>query len=126
MADLTVQDGDLVLSLNETEKLEALRAHDIRVPVKSVRSVEVLDDALDAVHGIRTGTGIPGFLVVGTIRHESKKAFVVVHHGHPRGILVRLDGSEYDELVVGCDNLETLAASLRTSRTHDAIQALDR
>ena len=54
--------------------------------------------------------------VVGTIRYESKKAFVVVHHGHSRGVLGRLDGAEYDELVVGCDNPETLAASLAVSR----------
>jgi len=116
VAVLTVQGDELVLSLNEMEKLEAVHARDIRVPVASVRSVEVVDDALDVVHGIRTGTGIPGVLVVGTIRHESKKAFAVVHHGHSRGVLVRLDGADYDELVVGCDNPETLAASLAVSR----------
>ena len=116
MADLTLHGDELVLSLNAMERLEAVHACDIRVPVASVQSMEVLDDALDAVHGIRTGTGIPGVLVVGTIRHESKKAFVVVHHGHPRGVLVHLEGEEYDELVEGCDNPEALAASLTVSR----------
>jgi hypothetical protein len=116
VAELTVQGDELVLSLSEMEQLEAVHAGDVRVAVTSVRGIEVLDDALGAVHGIRTGTGIPGVLVVGAIRHEGKKAFVVVHHGRPRGVLVRLEGADYDELVVGCDDPETLAATLTVSR----------
>jgi hypothetical protein len=114
MAELTVQGGELVLSLSRTEKLEAIHG-DVRVPVASIRDIKVLDDALDAVHGTRTGTGIPGVLLVGTIRHGGKKAFAIVHQGHPRGVLVRLEGSDYDELVMGCDDPEALAASLRVS-----------
>ncbi|MEO8907813.1 MAG: hypothetical protein ABI310_07005 [Microbacteriaceae bacterium] len=116
VAELTIQGDELVLALSEMEKLEAVHAGEIRVPVTSVRGIEVLDDALDAVHGIRTGTGIPGVLVVGTIRHEGKKAFVVVHHGQPRGVLVRLERADFDELVIGCDDPEILAASLPVSR----------
>lgn len=116
VADLTVQGDQLILSLSEMEKLEAVHPGNVRVAVTSVRNIEVLDDVLDAVHGIRTGTGIPGVVVVGTIRHEGKKAFVVVHHGHPRGVLIHLEGADYDELVVGCDAPEVLAASLRVSR----------
>ena len=115
VAELTVQGDELVLSLNDVEKLEAVHG-EVRVPVSSVRGVEILGDALGAVHGIRTGTGIPGVLVVGTIRNRGSKAFVVVHHGHPRGIRVDLEGTDYDELIVGCDDPEALAASLSIFR----------
>ncbi|HEY0258675.1 MAG TPA: hypothetical protein VGC18_02380 [Lacisediminihabitans sp.] len=111
MAEVTVQGDEVVLALTPTEKLEAIRG-DVRVPRTAVRDVEVVEDALDVVHGIRTGTGIPGVLVVGTIRGGGKKSFVVVHHGRPRGVVIRLNGAEYDELVVGCDDPEAVAASL--------------
>jgi len=110
-----MQGGELVLSLSDMEKLEAVHG-EVRVPVSSVRDVGVLDDALAAVHGTRTGTGIPGVLVVGTIRHKGAKAFVVVHHGHPRGVRVRLEGADFDELIVGCDDPETVVARLTASR----------
>lgn len=114
MAALTVQGDELVLSLDGVEKLEAVH-RDVRVPVSSVRDVEVLDDPLDAVHGMRTGMGIPGVLVVGTIRHEGDTAFVVIHHRHPRGVRVCLEGADYDELILGCDEPESLAARLTAS-----------
>lgn len=114
MAELAVHGDELVLSLSEFEKLESLH-QDVKVPVPSVLNIEVLDDPLDAVHGIRTGTGVPGMLVIGTIRYRGGKAFVVVHHGYPRGVRVRLQGADYDELILGCDEPESLAASLTAS-----------
>lgn len=114
MAELTVQGDELVLSLSAGERLEAVRGEDVRVPLASMRDVEVLEDALAAVHGIRTGTGIPGVLVVGTIRSHGTKQFVVVHHGHPRGVQVTLEGADYDALIVGCEDPEAVAAKLTT------------
>ncbi|MHC5796542.1 hypothetical protein ACVXZ4_10330 [Lacisediminihabitans sp. FW035] len=111
MAMFTVHGDELILELTGAEKIEAIH-EDIRVPLSSVREVEILEDALDAFHGIRTGTGIPGVLVVGTIRWKSARAFVVVHHGHPRGVRVRLEKSDYDQLIVGCDDPEGVAATI--------------
>lgn len=119
MADFRVDDGELVLLLTELEKFEGVH-RDLSVPVSSVQGIDVLDDALGALEseagvGIRTGTGIPGVLVVGTVRHRDIKSFVVIHHGHPRGVRVRLHGEDYDEFIVGSDAPEALAARLAAS-----------
>ncbi|MEO7124069.1 MAG: hypothetical protein ABI400_13315 [Lacisediminihabitans sp.] len=114
MAELAIQGSDLVLSLSSFEKMEAIH-QDLRVPVSSVGSVEVIDDPLDAVHGIRSGTGIPGVLVIGTIRYRGGKAFVVIHHDSARGIRVRLHDADYSDVILGCDDPESLAASLNAT-----------
>jgi hypothetical protein len=111
MAELIVDEDELVVRLRAVEKLEAAHG-EVRVPLSSVETVEVLDDAVGAVHGIRVGTGIPGSVAVGTFSSRNDKIFAVVHHDTPRGVRVRLEGSHYDELIVGCDDPEGVAASL--------------
>ncbi len=111
VAELKTEGDQLVLELTAEEKLEGIHG-DIRVPLSAVRSVTVVEDALGEVHGIRTGTGIPGVLVVGTIRWSGKKSFVVVHHGHPRGVVVRLEDTEFDEFVIGTDEPDAMVAQL--------------
>jgi hypothetical protein len=119
MASLIVRDSELVLVLTEFERLEGVHG-DVHVPLSSVDSVEVVEDALKALEsepgiGVRIGTGVPGVLVIGTIRRAGAKSFVVVHHGHPRGVRVRLHDTEFYELIVGSDDPEALAARLRPS-----------
>jgi len=57
---------------------------EVRVPVGSVRTVKVLDDAVGAVHGFRVGAGIPGSVAIGTFSSRQAKIFAVVHHNTPR------------------------------------------
>jgi hypothetical protein len=75
--------------------------------------VEVLDDAMGAIHGIRVGTGIPISVAIGTFTSRTAKIFAVVHYDTPRGVRVTLDGDRFDELVVGCPHPEAVAASLQ-------------
>lgn len=113
MAELTVQGGELVLQLSTVEEAEAIHG-EVRVPLSAVREVEVLDDALGEVHGIRApGTGFPGVVAVGTYLHAGARTFAVIHHGARRGVRVRLEGAEFDALIVGCADPESVAASLR-------------
>jgi hypothetical protein len=109
MAELIVDGDELVLRLRAVEKLEAVHG-EVRVPVRAVRAVEVLDNAVAAVHGLRVGTGIPGSVAIGTFLSKNDKIFAVVHHATPRGVHVRLEGAQYDELIVGCDDPEAVAA----------------
>ena len=112
MAELYTQGEELVLSLTGKEKILAVHG-DVRVPLTSIATVEVLDNAYAAVKGIRLpGASVPGLMAVGTFRHKGTTAFAVVHHGHPRGIRVRLQGADYDELIIGSENPEELAATL--------------
>ena len=112
MAELIVEGDELVVRLRPVEKVEAVHG-EVRVPVRSVRSVDVLDDAEAAVHGFRVGTGIPGSVAIGTFTSRQAKIFAVVHHDTPRGVRVGLDGAAFDELIVGCDDPDAVATALR-------------
>ena len=112
MAELAIEGDDLVVRLSTVEKLEAVHG-EVRVPFASVKTVEVLDDTLGAIHGIRVGTGIPGSVAIGTFSSRTAKIFAVVHHDTPRGVRVTLGGDHFDEIIVGCPHPEAVAASLR-------------
>ncbi|MGA3352931.1 MAG: hypothetical protein ABSD85_07070 [Acidimicrobiales bacterium] len=111
MAELIVEGDELVVRLRAVEKAEAVHG-EVRVPLGSVRAVEVLDDAIGAVHGFRVGTGIPGSVAIGTFTSRDAKIFAVVHHDTLRGVKVDLEGAHFDQLIVGCDDPEAAAASL--------------
>lgn len=111
MADLLIDGDELVVRLRPIEKVESVHG-EVRVPRSSVHSVEVLDDAIGAVHGFKVGTGIPGTVAVGTFTNKTAKTFAVVHHDTPRGVLVRLEGAHFDQLIIGCDDPEAVVAQL--------------
>jgi hypothetical protein len=100
MADLRIEGNELVLHLSGAEKAESVHG-DLRAPLSAVRGIEVLDDA----HG-------PGVIEVGVIQGRTKRLFAAVHHNTPRGLRVRLDGTAYDEWIVGCADPEAVAAGL--------------
>lgn len=117
MADLRVEDGELVLHLTSVEKVEGVHG-DLRVPVSAVRGVDVLDDAHTpaGIHaGVKLGARIPGVIEVGTVQGRTKRLFAAVHHDTPRGLRVRLEESSYDEWIVGCTDPEAVAAGLGLS-----------
>jgi hypothetical protein len=105
VAELSWDGDELVVRLSALEKAESLHG-DIRVPMSSVRDVEVLEDAIHAVRGLKfPGTRWPGKVAVGTfVGRHGKKTFAVVHHDTPRGLRERLEGAAFDELLVGCDD----------------------
>jgi hypothetical protein len=114
VAELRVEGGDLVLHLTGLEKVEGVH-DDLRVPLSAVRGVEILDDAHApvGVHaGVKIGTRLPGVVEVGTVQGRTKRLFAAVHHDTPRGLRVRLEGSSYDEWIVGCADPESVAAGL--------------
>jgi hypothetical protein len=112
MAELIVDGDELVVRLRAVEKVEAVHG-EVRLPLRSIKAVEVLDDAIGAVHGFRVGTGIPGSVAVGTYSSRDAHIFAVVHHDTPRGVRVNLDGAQFDQLIVGCDDPEAVAAAIR-------------
>ncbi|MGO9659819.1 MAG: hypothetical protein ACLP7F_15875 [Acidimicrobiales bacterium] len=113
MAELSREGDELVVHLSVAEKAEAVHG-DIRVPMSSVRQVEVVDDAVHAVNAFTKSVGAawPGLFVIGTFHSEGTKVFAVVHHGSPRGVRVRLEGVNFDELLVGCGDPEGVAGRL--------------
>jgi hypothetical protein len=114
MAELRVEGSELMLHLSAVEKVEGVHG-DLRVPLSAVTGIDVLDDAHEPVGwraGVKIGSRIPGIIEVGTVQGRAKRLFAAVHHDTPRGLRVRLDGSTYDEWIVGCADPESVAASI--------------
>jgi hypothetical protein len=114
MAELMVEGDELVLHLSAAEKVEG--AHrDVRAPLSAVRGVEVVDDAHRAAGfraGVKIGTRIPGVAEVGVVQGRTRRRFVAVHHDTPRGLRIQLDGTPFDEWIVGCADPEAVTARL--------------
>ena len=112
MAELQIEADALVLHLSAAEKVGAVHG-DLRVPLSAVRGVEVLQDAHEpADHGIKLGTRIPGMIEMGTVRGGGRNIFAAVHSNTPRGVRIVLDGSFYDEWIVGCADPESVAQAI--------------
>jgi hypothetical protein len=112
MAELQVQGGELVLHLSGAEKAEAVHG-DLRVPLSAVRDIEIMEDAHEpADHGFKVGMRLPRVAEVAVVRAGGRKIFAAVHHDTPRGVRVLLQGTSYDEWIVGCADPEAVAAAL--------------
>ncbi|MHB8247092.1 MAG: hypothetical protein ACYDGN_17450 [Acidimicrobiales bacterium] len=113
MAELSRDGEELVLTLSTAEKAESLHG-DIRLPLSSVRGVEVVEDIIHAVHGLKfPGSRWPGRFMIGTLAHaKGEKSFAVIHHDTARGVRVRLEDGAFSEILVGCGDPEAVAASI--------------
>jgi hypothetical protein len=114
VAELRVDGDELVLHLSGAEKAEAVHG-DLRVPLSTVRGVEVLGDAHSWTAigaGFKVGMRVPGVATVATVHGHGEKVFVAVHGDTPRGVRVRLEGASWDEWIVGCSDPEAVAATL--------------
>lgn len=109
MAEL-LRDGDsIILKLSAIEKVEGLHSN-IRVPLSSVKSIEILEDTIHAVHGIKfPGTAVPGVLAVGTFISGEGTVFAIVHHNTKRGLKLTLTGESFDAFIVGFEEPEQVA-----------------
>jgi Bacterial PH domain len=115
MAELKREGDDLVVVLSTAEKLEAAHG-DVRVPVSSVSGVEVVDDVVHAVPGLKViGAGWPGRFAIGTYSSGGERTFAVVHHDNNGGVKVRLEGERFNQLVISCADPESVASDLRIS-----------
>jgi hypothetical protein len=58
------------------------------------------------------GSRLSGVFEIGTMQGGSKRVFAAVHRDTPRGLLIRLSGTHYDEWVVGLADPESVAGQL--------------
>ncbi len=116
MAELQIEDPELVLRLSSVEKMEGLHG-DVRVPLSAVTGARSVDDVWQELRGMRApGTGVPGTLAVGTWRGGFGKDFAVVH-GHGPGVVVEVSGAEYARLLVSMADAEPIATHIATVAT---------
>jgi hypothetical protein len=111
MAELQATGDHLTLHLTAAEHLEGVHG-DIVVPISSIRTLRASNDVWSELRGIRApGTGIPGVIAVGTRRGSFGKDFAVVHGTGP-GLVVELNGEEFDRLVLTVADPEAVLAEL--------------
>ena len=76
MAEIRIQDGDIIVQLGSLEKIGALHG-DVRVPRSAVIAMRVVENPFAEIQGIRfPGTGVPGLIVLGTWRRGKARDFV--------------------------------------------------
>ncbi|MEI5583590.1 MULTISPECIES: hypothetical protein [unclassified Agromyces] len=114
MADIRITDGRLEVALTRRERIAGLLG-DVDVPVTAIRHVEVVDDAFDAVRGLRApGLALPGVTRVGTWRGGGRRSYVVARAGR-RALVVDLEGQWYDRLVLSTTDAASLRDRLRSA-----------
>jgi hypothetical protein len=113
MAELFIDGDELVLHLTALEELSAAHG-DLRAPLATVSSVEVLEDAhAPADAGFKLiGGRWPGSFEIGTFSDGGQRIFAAVHHDTPRGLVITFDGAHYDAWIVGCADPEAVQRSL--------------
>jgi len=112
MAKIDIGAEFVTVSLSAAEKLEALHGN-VTVPRAAIVAVRVVPDGMAELRGLRTGTGIPGVLVIGTLHAPGFVTFAVCHARRP-AIVIDLTGAQYDRLVITREDAEFIAASLTT------------
>jgi hypothetical protein len=115
MAQLIIDDGELMLALSRRERFGALHG-DIRVPLDAVAEVAVTDAPFGELRGMRApGTGIPRVIALGTWRAlRGEKGFAAVYRGTP-GVVVRLSGTEFSWLCVSADAPQAVVDRIRAA-----------
>jgi hypothetical protein len=119
MASISKREDLVVIELSTLEKAEALHG-DIEVPRSAIEGIEVVEDAIHEIHGLRpeglkiTGTYLPGRLAMGTYLDglHHKPVFAAIHHDTKRGVRILLKDWKYSAIIVGCPDPESVRTEL--------------
>jgi hypothetical protein len=100
MVDLSIAEGNLILSVKGADKLWALKSR-LEIPLVHIAGVRAdAEVARGWWHGIRLpGTNVPGVITAGTFYQDGKRVFWDVHHPE-KTIVIDLHDEKYNELVV--------------------------
>ena len=108
MARLLMERNALHLSLNGWEQLGSLHA-DIRVPLDHITKVETFDSPWRLLRGFRApGTGLPGVIMLGTMRRKGKKDFCAIYKKNSV-VVVHLHDEAFERLIVTCPDSQPVA-----------------
>jgi len=123
MAELVLEGDQVVLRLTRGERF--LAAHrDVRVPVSAMTGVDLLEQPLRCVRGLRpryskvVGGYWPGWFAYGSFLDGTvhRRLFAAVGGRTRRGLEVGLAGARYSRMVVSLDQPELTMAALTAAR----------
>jgi hypothetical protein len=108
VADLVVDDTEVVVRLSPLEKVGAMRG-DVHVPLSAVTGVRVSDDPWSELRGVRMpGTGLPGVISLCTRRGPGVRDFAAVYLRLP-AVVVETSGADFDRLIISRRDAEQTA-----------------
>jgi hypothetical protein len=113
MAQILVENGDVVVRLSWLEKAGALHG-DVRIPRSAVTAIRVVENPFTEIKGVRfPGTGVPGVIALGTWRRKEARDFVCVYRGQ-RGVVVDIDprGAAYQRVILSSRDPDGVRRSL--------------
>jgi hypothetical protein len=107
-------DGDwIVVRLSALERLGAFVISEPRGRVEDVREVRVSDTPWKELRGVRApGTGLPGAVMLGTLRFSGGRDFAAVYGKSKKAVVVEFEGGRYGRFVVTNERAEELAATI--------------
>jgi len=87
MARLERVGGGLIVKLSRWETIGGLK-RDFTIPTECIVSDEHVVDGWESLHGWRCpGTGIPGVIMLGTMRYKGTKDFCAVYGRRPARVI---------------------------------------
>jgi len=107
VARLMIDQRRVTVRLSALEKLEALHL-DVKIPRTAVMAAREVPDGLAELRGtiagigwrgVGIGTGLPGVMMVGTIRDGYGLTFAVCR-GRGPAVVLDLSGHHYDRIIV--------------------------
>ena len=111
VARLRIDDRAVTVFLSAMEKLQALHWN-VTVPRTSVMAAREVPDGMAELRGMRSmGTGLPGVMMVGTVRNGQSVTFAVCLARRP-AVVLDLAGQQYDRIVVTVDNPDEIVSRL--------------
>jgi hypothetical protein len=111
MAELTVDNNDVIVHLSALEALGAWR-REIRVPVDCLRMVHVEQRPLVGLSLLRLpGVAWPGVFALGSRRSGGQREFVAVRASQP-AVVLEAQGATWDRLVISHPDAVDVAAEL--------------
>jgi hypothetical protein len=119
MAHVTREGDEIVVKLSAGERIMAVH-RDVRVPLSAVKGVDVVDEPIRRIHGLKLrhwkllGGYVPGWFAYGSFFDGSARQllFAAVNLRKPRGLEITLDGARYTRLIVSLDRPDDAKTAL--------------
>ena len=113
MAEVTIEDGKLVVRVSGMDKVWALKS-ELEIPLEHVAGAERdEEEARRWYHGARLpGSNIPGVITAGTFYQHGERAFWDVHHPE-NAVAIRLQDESYGRLVVEVEDPDATISDIQ-------------